>query len=336
VASGRYAALTGAHRLRNATTGAVLVDQLRVANTHWSRLKGLLGSRALRSDEGLCIIPCRQVHTVGMRYPVDLVFLDHANKIVHTERGFAPGRFSRRVVAAASVVELAAGSIERLGMAPGTRVVVEPPLNGAERSRSGKVGTILCNFGLAALYGFFIAAHVSRAFDPDQRLLVLPLVVQETIIVVLFLARRPSRMTSTRTLDWAVGVAGTYLPLLLRPRGAPGSLAPVGQIIQLVGVSAATVALLFLGRSFGIVPANRGVKTVGAYRAVRHPIYGGYLLTYVGYVLSYPTPVSALIVVTTLVLQVTRAGMEERLLAEDPLYREYLRRTPWRFIPYVY
>jgi protein-S-isoprenylcysteine O-methyltransferase Ste14 len=69
---------------------------------------------------------------------------------------------------------------------------------------------------------------------------------------------------------------------------------------------------------------------------VRHPMYAGYFLTYIGYVLSYPSVTNVCLAIGTLGIQVTRAIMEERVLAQDPLYREYLRRTPWRFIPYVY
>jgi protein-S-isoprenylcysteine O-methyltransferase Ste14 len=106
--------------------------------------------------------------------------------------------------------------------------------------------------------------------------------------------------------------------------------------MEIAGVSVAVIALVFLGRSFGIVAANRGVKTGGAYGLVRHPMYAGYFLTYVGYVLSYPSLVNVCLAVATLVIQVTRASMEERVLAHDPSYQDYLRRTPWRFIPYVY
>jgi protein-S-isoprenylcysteine O-methyltransferase Ste14 len=107
-------------------------------------------------------------------------------------------------------------------------------------------------------------------------------------------------------------------------------------VMGILGVSVAAVSVVFLGRSFGIVPANRGVKTGGAYGMVRHPMYAGYFLTYIGYVLSYPSVTNVCLAIGTLCIQVTRAIMEERVLAQDPLYREYLRRTPWRFIPYVY
>ena len=322
--------------LRDAATGTLLIPRLRVARTPWARMKGLLGTRTLGVDEGLWITPSNQVHTIGMRYALDLVFVDAENRVVAVEENVAPGRIVRKVRRASSVLELPAGAIERLAVAEGARLVVEPDVGVAAASRLQAIGTAISNLSLAVLYSFFIAAHVSRLGEPAQRPRIIPLLVLETIVVVLFLARRPVRLQSKRVLDWIFGLAGTYVPMFLRPRGPSGALALSGEVMEIAGVSIAVIALVFLGRSFGIVAANRGVKTGGAYGLVRHPMYAGYFLTYVGYVLSYPSMVNACLAVATLVVQVTRASMEERVLAHDPSYREYLRRTPWRFIPYVY
>jgi protein-S-isoprenylcysteine O-methyltransferase Ste14 len=96
------------------------------------------------------------------------------------------------------------------------------------------------------------------------------------------------------------------------------------------------VAAVFLGRSFGLVAANRGVQLGGAYRLVRHPMYGAHALGYLGYVLTYPSAANVMVVGATLLLLNARAVAEERILARDPAYREYLQRLPWRFLPYVY
>jgi protein-S-isoprenylcysteine O-methyltransferase Ste14 len=85
-----------------------------------------------------------------------------------------------------------------------------------------------------------------------------------------------------------------------------------------------------------VVAANRGIKTSGAYRLVRHPAYTGYLLGYAGYLLCYPTPRNVLLLAGTVLALGARAVAEERFLARDASYRDYLRLTPWRFVPYVY
>src|SRR5207249_1698409 len=166
--------------------------------------------------------------------------------------------------------------------------------------------------------------HVSHARgESDVALVVrLAIVVQMTILAVLFVVRRPSADTSDRPLDWVLGIVGTFLPLLLRRTDPLGGLAWLGGPIQMVGVSAAAVAALFLGRSFGLVPANRGVRLGGAYRLVRHPMYGAHLLGCLGYVLTYPSAANVLIAFATLLALIARAGVEERIPAPDPVYRE--------------
>src|SRR5262245_36151906 len=162
------------------------------------------------------------------------------------------------------------------------------------------------------------------------------LVAQETLLIALFLTRRPSMATSTRPFDWVIAITGTYLPLCLRPAGIPGPLAWLGEPLQFLGVAAAVLALASLGRSLGVVAANRGIRTPGPYRLVRHPAYGGYLIGYAGYLLCYPTPANGLLLAGTLAALIARAVAEERFLSRDAGYRDYLSATPWRFVPFVY
>jgi protein-S-isoprenylcysteine O-methyltransferase Ste14 len=162
------------------------------------------------------------------------------------------------------------------------------------------------------------------------------MVAQESLVVVLALTRRRSIASSTRPFDWMIGITGAFVPLFLRPTEQLGSFAWLSQPVQVTALLLTIVAMAFLGRSFAVVAANRGIKTTGAYRRVRHPLYSTYLLGYVSYVVSYPTLRNGLIVAATIVLLNARAIVEERLLEQYPLYQEYRRRTPYRFVPYVY
>lgn len=110
---------------RASVPGAVLAEQLAVADTHWTRLRGLLGTRGLPQGEGLWIRPCRQVHMFGMRYAIDVVFLDDAARVVGLTAELAPWRVSPLVRAAASVLELPAGTIARTGLHEGQAVTIE-------------------------------------------------------------------------------------------------------------------------------------------------------------------------------------------------------------------
>jgi protein-S-isoprenylcysteine O-methyltransferase Ste14/uncharacterized membrane protein (UPF0127 family) len=321
---------------RATVNGVLLADRLRSAHTHWTRLRGLLGTRRLESGHGLWIKPCNQVHMFGMRYAIDVVFLDDERRVLRTVHELQPNRISPRVAGATSVLELPAGTLARVGLAEGVRLEIEGDGEPAPARRYAGLRAALGNLALALMYGFFAAAHLSKAIATGQWATTTPLVAQEALLVVLFLSRRRSVAASGRLEDWAVAAAGTFLPLLLRPGDAPGALTWLGEPLQFLGVAAAVLALASLGRSVGVVAANRGIKTSGLYRLVRHPAYAGYLLGYVGYVLCYPTTRNTLLVVATLLALNARAIVEERFLQRDPSYGDYLRGTRWRFVPYVY
>ena len=84
------------------------------------RLRGLLGRPPLGKGEGVCIEPCKQVHTFGMRFPLDVLHLDENGVILSIET-LAPWRFGRYNHRAASVLEIRAGEASRLGLNPGNK-----------------------------------------------------------------------------------------------------------------------------------------------------------------------------------------------------------------------
>ncbi|MGF6547374.1 methyltransferase family protein [Paraburkholderia youngii] len=87
-----------------------------------------------------------------------------------------------------------------------------------------------------------------------------------------------------------------------------------------------------LGRSFGLLPANRGVVVAGPYRVVRHPLYLGYLVTDIGFLAANFGMHNLIVIVAQWTLQVVRIVMEEQLLSNDAAYREYTRRVHYRLI----
>ena len=87
-------------------------------------MRGLLGHRELAAGDGLLLSPCKQVHTFGMRYPIDVVFCDRGWRVVGVVRAMRPGRVGRVVWRARHTVELPVdGAAEVL---PGDRLRVEP------------------------------------------------------------------------------------------------------------------------------------------------------------------------------------------------------------------
>ena len=92
----------------NQTRQAYLATALAVANTHWTRLRGLLGLRSsdFRNGSGLWIVPCHGVHTLGMGFPIDVVYLDDAMTVIDIQCDLQPWRFAPVRTQAASVLEL--------------------------------------------------------------------------------------------------------------------------------------------------------------------------------------------------------------------------------------
>jgi protein-S-isoprenylcysteine O-methyltransferase Ste14 len=199
------------------------------------------------------------------------------------------------------------------------------------RTGLAQAGTDL---SLAALFARFAWAHAA-AFRAQPRPSVALVVVVETLFVVFFLARRASDAASRSPWDWLTTVCGSVAPLLLRPTQPAGDLL-LGEAIQVFGTALSVLGMLSLNRSFGLVPAHRGVKTRGLYHLVRHPLYMAYTLSQLGYLLSNPTLRNGLIVAATFAFQLARIRNEERFLARYPEYREYQSHTRWRILPFVY
>src|ERR1700679_1443849 len=95
-------------RAFNQTRQRPLATNLAGPQTHWPRLRGLLPTpqRDFRNSGGLWIRPCHGVHTLGMQFPIDVVYLDHENKVVHLEPNLQPWRFAPVRLQATSVLEL--------------------------------------------------------------------------------------------------------------------------------------------------------------------------------------------------------------------------------------
>jgi protein-S-isoprenylcysteine O-methyltransferase Ste14 len=107
----------------------------------------------------------------------------------------------------------------------------------------------------------------------------------------------------------------------------------LGGIIQTLSLAGSTLALISLGRSFAIAPADRGLRTKGLYGGLRHPLYATELLFYVGYLLANPSWRNALAFNVIAVIQVIRIYREERILAGYGCYAAQVR---WRLVPFVW
>ncbi len=112
----------------NKTREAFVATEVTVADTYVRRLIGLLGKtrRWARSGRGLWIVPSHGIHTIGMLFPIDLVFLSKEKTVLHVEEHVRPFRISKVVLKATSVLELPAHTIFRSGIQVGDCLQIRP------------------------------------------------------------------------------------------------------------------------------------------------------------------------------------------------------------------
>lgn len=160
----------------------------------------------------------------------------------------------------------------------------------------------------------------------------------QSLVLLFIVIRRQTEDITLRYDEWFVGFGGTLLPLLLAPAAIGSALVSPGVSIPiiLVGLCIHLAAKLTLRRSFGVVAANRGVTAAGPYTIIRHPMYAGYVIVHIGFLLAGPSLYNVILIAMCWSLFVLRIRAEERVLSEDPSYREMMQRTPYRLVPGVY
>ena len=110
----------------NQTRQAYLATALAIADTHWTRLRGLLGVRSgdFGNGSGLWIVPCHGVHTLGMGFPIDVVYLNDAMTVIHIQDDLQPWRFAPVRTQAASVLELPCRTAAETRTAVGDKIQI--------------------------------------------------------------------------------------------------------------------------------------------------------------------------------------------------------------------
>lgn len=98
------------------------VEQLRVADSFFSRFIGLMGKSSFQAGEGLLLTRCKSVHTCFMRFPIDIVFLNDESVVIHAVHRLAPWRFTSIVKGTKCVLELPAGTVEKASIRVGERL----------------------------------------------------------------------------------------------------------------------------------------------------------------------------------------------------------------------
>ena len=208
--------------------------------------------------------------------------------------------------------------------------------NAPPQARVADAADLTARFLVVVMFTM-MAIRIGGDFLETGRLTGLLLLASETLVVVLTVLRRATsiidRSPRARVLT-AISMMG---PVLVRP-AAVAALAPevATVLLSATGLLVVIGGKLSLGRSFGLMPAHRGVVSTGLYRLVRHPIYMGYLITHAGFVAANPTIWNVVMLVGADLALMWRAVCEERTLSQDEAYRAYQQVVRWRVVPGVF
>lgn len=308
------------------------------AYSYLGRLAGLFAlSDKARTASVLHLRPCSSIHTFYLEHPIDVLFLDRKGVLLKAQSAVQPNRVATCAGRPHSVLEAKPGLLELERFTVGDHVVVEP--DNLSRPSFASFRTLLhlpVNMFLAIFWLRFVLISFFT-FVRNGSWFGLGLMVFNSLLVFFFLTRRQSKNTTSRWYDWIAAIATVLLSMSLKPDPSTDPLREVASVVlQASGLSIMLYSLLCLGKSFGIVPANRSVKSHGAYAVVRHPLYSGELIFYFGFLFGHFNWFNMIKILLIFLGQLWRVQAEESVLRTDKQYRDYCLRVPYRFLPKLF
>jgi protein-S-isoprenylcysteine O-methyltransferase Ste14 len=183
---------------------------------------------------------------------------------------------------------------------------------------------------------FFASLVVRVGRSLDLRPYNILVLIAEGLVAFFFVVRRDASVVTVRPFDWVIALAGSIIGMFVAAGGDPLVPPEVGSAFMVAGLMMSIWAKLNLRRSFGAAAAHRGLVHSGPYRFVRHPMYVGYTLVYIGFFLNNPLIWNLTLYIIGIALFVARILAEEKLLGEDPEYSAYMGRVHYRYIPGVF
>ena len=207
------------------------------------------------------------------------------------------------------------------------------PTDRARLTRTQLATEIVLRTLTAVVLSIFVVSTAHQYLKDPSRITLIFFALSGVLTVGLAIVSRVPRERDWNPLSLAITLCGTFYYLAIRTE--PG-LRLVPELyaagVQVLGVVIQVYAKCSLRRSFGLLPANRGVIDFGPYRVIRHPMYLGYIVTDIGFLLANFGRWNVLVTFILWTMQVGRIVQEERLLAKDDTYRRYMSRVRYRLI----
>jgi protein-S-isoprenylcysteine O-methyltransferase Ste14 len=207
------------------------------------------------------------------------------------------------------------------------------PADRTQLTRMQLAAEVALRMTTAAVLSLFVISAVQQYLKDTSRITLIIFAVSGVLTVGLAIISRVPLERDWNPFSLAVTLCGTFYFLAFRVE--PGiRLVPefCAAGVQVLGVIIQIYAKCSLRRSFGLLPANRGVICLGPYRVIRHPMYLGYMVTDLGFLLANFGFWNVIVLFVQWSLQVGRIIQEERLLAKDDAYRRYISRVRYRLI----
>lgn len=193
---------------------------------------------------------------------------------------------------------------------------------------------ILKIFTLIALSFFTYNIFLSIEYNNGKVLLLL--LFGEIITMTLVLFSKSTNNRDFSLISIVLTLSATFYFFFVDLNSGIPLINPIlAENIMFLAILWQIFSKIYLGRNFGLLPACRGVVTTGPYRVVRHPIYFGYFLMHIGFLLSNFSVYNALLYALLYSLQFGRMYYEEKTLKQNEDYVQYMKKVKYRFIPFL-
>jgi len=187
---------------------------------------------------------------------------------------------------------------------------------------------------LAGYSGF----NVIRASDPYLQIEILSSIPINLMACLAFIVRKPA-IEQTNRGEYLIPVLSFVMPFIILNNVIfinPDYSFPLGLLIAIPGMLIALMAIIFIRRSFAVLPAVRTLVDNGPYRYIRHPVYLGEMIYLFGSMLLYFNLLSILCFIAAIAFTIGRIELEERKLGKLPEYREYMKQVKYRLVPRIF
>jgi protein-S-isoprenylcysteine O-methyltransferase Ste14 len=192
---------------------------------------------------------------------------------------------------------------------------------------------LFLNFLGYSCWHFYSIVHENRVDFVE-----VTFILQNFILTAIILLRKPHKSIDKNLFHQLIASIAFFSGVLFLGQEPTSNenLHLISSIVIFISLILGITTLFNLGKSFGILIAFRKVKTNGLYSIVRHPMYFTDILMRVGFVISHPNWFTIIAFVLSTACYVYRALLEEKFLKQQPEYLEYMQRTKYRFIPYIF